>query len=166
MTPHHPERDLIAYLLGELGESKSGLIAEHLTLCEDCGQRAEAFRRILTGLERFQPSPPPIHPTRYRQELHERLGARRRKKWQGWSMLLRPIPMTLSAAVIALGVIAFVLQGGLQRGTSRAEFSIAGELLLFQHLEVFRQYSLLDRLDLFEDLEAIRNLNGSEQRDG
>jgi anti-sigma factor RsiW len=161
----HPTTDLVAYVLGDLAAPRQSRIADHLSACAECRRHAEEFRQLLAGLKASQPLPPPVHWGHYRHELRERI-AKRRSGCREWLRFLRPLPIAFAAGAIAVALLIFVMQGGIQTGSSQTDFSIAEELTLFQRLDVFRQYSVLDRLDLLEDLDTIRNLDGTKPREG
>ena len=153
----HPETQLIAYLGGELTERDHRRVADHLAACPECTQVVEDFRKILEDLGTSLPQPPQIHWGAYRAQLKTKLESRRAPSW-GWRWLRRPLPLALSAAVAgALVILAF--HGGDYRPTVTADLAFLEESAVATRLDLLRQYSMLERLDLWEDLDVVRHLD-------
>lgn len=149
----HPQRELIAYLQGELGPAEREQVETHLAACAECRREQEAFREILGGLA-TAPSPvPDPHWGRYYAELREKLTAQRApRRWLGW-----PRPLALSTAVA--GALVAVIWFGGDREPNRLDITSSEELVLGRRLDMLRQYEIVERLDLLEDLEVIGDLD-------
>jgi hypothetical protein len=59
MNGHISSESLSAYLDGETGASEAQRLAGHLAACAPCRSRLEATRRLVGGLRRTAPAPPP-----------------------------------------------------------------------------------------------------------
>ena len=156
-TMSHPDALLNAYIRGELGEGDRRKVADHLATCPECTRAVEDYQRILTDLGRSLPQPPAIHWGAYRAELREKLEARRQKSW-GWQWLRRPVPVALSAA--AAGVLLILaLQSGIYRPPVNGDLASLEETVAASRLDLLRQYAVIERLDLWEDLDIVRRLD-------
>ena len=153
----HPEAKLIAYVKGELTERDHRRVGDHLATCPECTRTVEDFRWILDDLASSVPPPPQIHWGAYRAELRKKLEARRQPSW-GWQWLRRPLPMALSAAV-AGALLIFAFQSGSYRPAATADLAFLEESAVANRLDLLRQYSMLERLDLWEDLDVVRQLD-------
>lgn len=155
-TTPHPDTLLIAYLRGELAESDRRSVADHLAACSECARAAEDFQRILSNLGSSLPEPLRVHWGAYRAELREKLEARRRS-W-GWQWLRRPLPLALSAAaagvLLILGVPSWISGPHVNGDLASLE-----ETVVASRLDLLRQYALIERLDLWEDLDVVRRLD-------
>ena len=112
----------------------------------------EGLREMLDALAASASTPPPVDWTRYRAELRTKLEARtlpRRRSW--W----QPVPLMASAALAS--VLIFLAVGDLHHAKP-ADLTAVEEAVFGHRLDVVSQQALLERLDLFEDLEVIRNL--------
>ncbi len=155
-SPSHPEADLIAYLRGELAEGARRSVTDHVAACPECTRAVEDFRRILRGLASSIPQPPQIHWGAYRAELREKLEARGRSR--GWQWLRRPLPVALSAA--AAGVLLIVgFQSWISRPLGNGDLASLEETVVASRLDLLRQYTMIERLDLWEDLDVVRRLD-------
>ena len=155
MARGHLETELIAYLRDELAPEARQRADRHLQECPECAATLAAYGELLEGLARSLPEPPVIHPGCYRGELREKLegGGRQRRAW--WRA---PVPLALSAS---LGAVALVLvmvsvtrQGGEHRDLTAFEETAMGV-----RLEMIREVPVVEKLDLLEDLEIIRQLD-------
>jgi len=142
----HPTTELIAYLTENLPPEESAQIEAHLATCADCRRERDGFAAVLADLRRSLPKAPEPHWGRWRAELQTRLEARR-APWR-W---LRPVPMAVSGALAAAGLLAVVWLGTEWRGP-RPELTAMEEVLV-------REYQVLERLDLLEDLDLIHDLD-------
>ena len=113
----------------------------------------ESFRDILDMLAKSAPAAPPIDWVRYRGDLRAKLAARRepRKPLTWW----RPVP--LAASVAFAGVLLLLAVTDLHQLTPGDPPTVE-ETILAERLDIVRHQALLEKLDLFEDLEVIRNL--------
>jgi len=59
MSGHISLESLSAYLDGETRPSEAGRLEAHLAACQACSSRLEATRRLVGGLRRLRPAPPP-----------------------------------------------------------------------------------------------------------
>jgi anti-sigma factor RsiW len=167
MDRRHPETELIAYMKDELAPPAREAVSRHLGGCAECRQMLAGFRAVLEGVAAA--TPPPVHWARYRAELRVRLeaeAARQRRAW--WQ---RPLPMAVSAGLVAAALAVVALLPSAWHGERRARSadSLSGfeEVVLGTRLDMLRQYPIVERLDLLEDLDVIRQLDGlTEHREG
>lgn len=158
---HHPRTALIAHLRGELSPAARERVSAHLAGCPDCAREYAAFEAIVGELAATVPMPPEPHWGRWHAEIRGKLGARRRRRVHRW---VRPLPLALSAGLASV-LIAFALLSGPERPPR--DPAAVEETVLGGRLELLRQYSVVERLDLLENLELIRQLDGlAPQRDG
>ena len=157
---NHPRTELIPHVRGELSGEARERVSAHLDACVDCRREYEAFAAMIAAL---RDTPPPVaepHWGRWRAELRHKLDARARRRGRWW---LRPLPLGLSAAVAA-GLLVFVVHTALERPPR--DLASVEETVLGGQLDLLRQYSIVERLDLLENLELIRQLDGlAPQRD-
>jgi anti-sigma factor RsiW len=150
----HPDNDLVPYLRGELPPAERERVARHLEECPDCKQDTELLRDLLGNLAHLIGQPPAVNWARYRAELSEKLEARRgRIVW--WR---RPMPLALSASLA--GVLLFVAVWGGREMSKRGDPLGPDEVVMGQELGLLQDFRTVERLDLLEDLEVIRNLDG------
>lgn len=150
----HPDNDLVPYLRGELPPAERERVARHLEECPDCKQDTELLRDLLGNLAHLIGQPPAVNWARYRAELSEKLEARRRRiVW--WR---RPMPLALSASLA--GVLLFVAVWGGREMSKSGDPLGPDEVVMGQELGLLQDFRTVERLDLLEDLEVIRNLDG------
>lgn len=146
----HPDAELTAFATGALPPDARTRIAGHLEACVDCRRAVQEIRALLTTLAREIPTPAPPDWTRYRAELRARLRpAPRAARWA------RPLPAIVAAGVAAAALLIVVY--GLDRRP--AELATVEETVLGAQLPLLREYRVVERLDLLEDLDAIRELD-------
>jgi anti-sigma factor RsiW len=145
----HPDTELTGYVTDTLAPAERARVAAHLQACADCRRVVEDCRAVLTALA-AGPTAPPIDWGRYRAELRGRVQARGRPPW--WA---RPLPAVLGAGV-ATAVLLLALHGSERRPV---ELAALEETMLGARLPLLRQYRVVERLDLLEDLEAVRQLD-------
>jgi anti-sigma factor RsiW len=148
--PRHPEAALTDYALDSLGPVERARVAVHLEACADCRQIVDQTRAVLGTLATAVPPPPPTDWGRYGAELRARVEAAPRRAW--WA---RPLP-ALVAAVMAAAALVLTIHGLGQRPT---ELATVEETMLGARLPMLQQYRVVERLDLLEDLDAIRQLD-------
>jgi anti-sigma factor RsiW len=146
----HPTSAIIAYVTDELAPPEREQVEAHLAGCLECGRQREALARLLGDL-RASTAAPDIHWGRWQAELRARLESRRRRRW------LRPLPVAVSAGLAGL-LLAIAWLGG-QREAPRPDLGAIEEAALGGRLELLSQYSVLERLDLLEDIEVIGQLD-------
>ena len=150
----HPDDDLVPYLRGELPPAERERVARHLAECPDCQQDTEVLRDLLGNLAHAIGQPPAVSWARYRAELREKLEARRgRTVW--WR---RPMPMALSASLA--GVLLLVAVWGGRQISRTGEPIGPDEVVIGQELGLLQDLRTVERLDLLEDFEVLRNLDG------
>ena len=141
----HLTTDLIAYVMDDLSPVERARVESHLAACAECRGQRDAFRTMLDGLRASTPVAPQIHWGRWRADLRARLEARTaRNRW--WR---RPVPAALAVGMAA--ALVAVIWLGDDGASRRADLAAVEELVLTDRLET---------LDLLEDLEVIRNLDG------
>jgi anti-sigma factor RsiW len=143
-----PERGLIGYVTGSLAEPERERVAAHLAACATCRRIVEESRAVLDGLAGGAGAPA-IECGRYQAELRARRQAPGRSRW--WA---RPLPALVAAGVATAGLV-LALQGFHRPG----ELAPADESALGAKLPLLQQYRVVERLDLLEDLDAIRHLD-------
>jgi hypothetical protein len=134
----HPETELIPFVRGQLDEADHARVAAHLAACEECRRATEDSRVVLAALAARQPAPPAVDWGRYQAE---------------------PVPTVAVAALIAVAVLVGV--HGLERVTERPGPDVVAmdQTVLGAQLPLLRQYRVVERLDMLEDLEVIRQLD-------
>ncbi len=147
----HPHTELTGYVTNALPPAGRARVAAHLDTCADCRRAVEEGRAVLADLATGVPAPPPIDWGRYRAELRARVQARPRRAW--WA---RPMPAVLAAGV-ATAVLLLAIHGLDRRRP--VELAAVEETMLGARLPLLQQYRVVERLDLLEDLEAIRHLD-------
>ena len=156
----HSEAELIAFLRGELVGPAHDRVARHLEACPACRATRDDFRHALDALRDGVPAPPPIHWGRYRAELRQKLEARRERArsrtWRYW-----PAPLALSAGLA--GVLLFLAVHGVGPGERRGGVAV-DEATIAPKLELLRNYRLVERLDLLEDFDILKNLDSASGR--
>ncbi len=162
----HPESELIAFLQDELTESDRVRVNAHLAGCPACRQTLDDFRQLLGDLARAVPDPPPIHWGRYRAEIRERLAARQTSRSWLWNWLRHPLPAALGAS-LAVVLLFLAVQIGRDKPEGNGELLVYEASPLMGKLELFRQYAMIERLDLLEEFDVIRYLDQlSPSREG
>ena len=167
MDSRHPETELIAYLKDELEHGSRETVARHLDGCAACRDTLAAFRTLLAGVAAT--AAPPVQWARYRAELRVRLEAETEsRRWAWWR---RPLPMAVSAGLAAAVVALVILVPSAWREDRRARTAegLSGfeDVVLGTRLDLLRQYPIVERLELLEDLDVIRQLDGlAERREG
>ncbi len=152
----HPETELIPFLRGELAPAEHERVAAHVAACAECRGAIEESRVVLDALAaRHAPAPPDVDWGRYQAEVRGRVEARPRRRW--WA---RPVPTLAVAAMLTLGVLVGVR--GLQRVTDErrpTEVVAMDEPALGAQLPLLREYRVVERLDMLEDMDVIRQLD-------
>lgn len=151
----HPETELIPFLRGELTAADHDRVAAHVEACPECRRATEESRAVLAALAARQTAPPPVDWGRYQAELRARAGARARRRW--WA---RPVPTLATAAMVTVVVLVGVR--GLQRMTNERrppDVVAMEETALGAQLPLLREYRVVERLDMLEDLDVIRQLD-------
>jgi anti-sigma factor RsiW len=146
----HPDTALTAYVTGALSPAERAEVTAHLEGCADCRRAADDSRSVLAALASATPAPPPVDWGRYGAELRARVQTSTRRAW--WA---RPVPAMLTAGVAAAAVLLLV-QG---LGRRPVELASVEETMLGARLPLLQQYRVVERLDLLEDLDAIRQLD-------
>lgn len=140
----HPEAELAAYAAGDVTAAERERLERHLVECATCRAAVADFQAVLGELAATAGSAAPVDGVawpRYRAEVRARLAAHRARSWR--SRWLRPLPVTTSAAVAtALAVIVYLA------------IPTPPPALEYEGL------AAVEQLDLLEDLDVIRNLDG------
>jgi anti-sigma factor RsiW len=145
----HVDEKVVAYLGGELAPAERARVEAHLPGCAACRRAVGESRAVLAALAPGRPAVPPVDWARYQTELRAKVARRPR----GWWM--RPWP-ALAAAALATGVLVLTLQTPERRLTDLAALD---ETVLGARLPLLQQYQVVERLDLFEDLDVIGQLD-------
>ena len=168
MDSRHPETELIAYLKDELEHGSRETVARHLDGCAACRNTLAAFRTLLDGVAAT--AAPPVQWARYRAELRVRLEAEAGRS-RGWAWWRQPLPMAMSAGLAAAVVALVILVPSAWREDRRARTAegLSGfeDVVVGTRLDLLHQYPIVERLELLEDLDVIRQLDGlAERREG
>jgi len=146
----HPDTELTAFVAGALAPAERARVAAHLESCADCRQAVEESRAVLARLAAGGPVLPPIDWGRYGADLRARVQSAGRRSW--W---VRPMPAVLAAGAVT-AVLLLALHGLDRRPV---ELAAVEETMLGARLPLLQQYRVVERLDLLEDLDAIRHLD-------
>ena len=146
----HLDTELTAYVTGGLSATERAEVTAHLEACADCRRAADDSRSVLAALASATAAPPPVDWGRYGAELRARVQTSARRAW--WA---RPVPAVLAGGVVAAALLLVV------QGLSRRPVELASveETMLGARLPLLQQYHVVERLDLLEDLDAIRQLD-------
>ena len=162
MDSRHPETELIAYLKDELAPAARETMGRHLDGCAECRDTLAAFRKLLDSVAAT--APPPVHWARYRAELRLRREAQASPRWAWWR---RPLPMAVSAGLAAAVIALVIVAPSAWRARTPEGPNGFEEVVLGNRLDLLRQYPIVERLELLEDLDVIRQLDGlAEHREG
>jgi anti-sigma factor RsiW len=157
----HPETELIAFVRGELVGPDQDRVMRHLEACPACRTTRDEIRGALEALRGSVPGPPAVHWGRYGAEVNRKLDARlarsATRRWWSW-----PVPLVLSASLAS--VLLFLAVHGSLRPADRADVMAVEEEAIAPKLELLRNYRVVERLDLLEDFEILKNLDGSASR--
>src|SRR4051812_25535751 len=151
----HPETELIPFLRGELAPADHDRVATHVGACAECRNAIEESRVVLDALAARRAPAPAVDWGRYQAEVRARVEARPRRRW--WA---RPVPTLAVASMLTAGVLLSV--HGLQRVTDErrpTEVVAMDETTLGAQLPLLRDYRVVERLDMLEDLDVIRQLD-------
>lgn len=155
---NHPRTELIAHLRGELAAVARERVSAHLAVCAGCAREYAAFAAIAGALRDTAPPAPEPDWRRWRVELREKIEGRARRRAWWWS---RPVPLAVSAGFAGV-LIAFALLGGPDQRSPDTQ--VVEETVLGGQLDLLREYPIVERLDLLENLELIRQLDGLAPR--
>ena len=144
----HVDEDVVAFLSGELAPAERARVDTHLETCAACRRAVDESRAVLAALAPGRPAAPPMDWARYQAKLRAAVALRRRGWW--W----RPWP---ALAAVAVGTVVLVLT--LQTPERRADLATLDETVLGARLPLLQQYQVVERLDLFEDLDVIGQLD-------
>lgn len=151
----HPETELIPFLRGELAPADHERVAAHVAACAECRTAIEESRLVLDALAARRAAPPAPDWGRYQAELRAKIAAGPRRRW--WA---RPVPTLAAAAVLSVGILAGVRSLQLVSEETRPAETIAmDEAALGAQLPLLREYRVVERLDMLEDLDVIRQLD-------
>lgn len=128
----HPERDLIAYVRGELAADARRRVAAHLADCRACRATVEELSAVVAAVA-AAPAPPAPAWGRYRADLAARVAARRGRR--RWTVRLAPLAV---AGALAAVLLTLTLSGP---------------------AKVDLQSDAIAVLDLMDNLEVIDNLD-------
>src|SRR5262249_17267877 len=145
--------ELIPFLRGELAPAEHARIAAHVAGCEECRRATEESLQVLDALAARHTTPPAIDWGRYQAELRARTSARPLRRW-----CAAPVPTLARAVLLTTGIIVGLRS--VQRDERRPPEVVAmEETALGAQLPMLREYRVVERLDMLEDLEVIRSLD-------
>jgi hypothetical protein len=121
-------------------------------------------RALLAHAAAGMPPAPEPHWGDYRARLRARLEARRAPGARLRARLARPLPIALSAGLVA-AMLLFALGPDMRRPASN-DFAAVDEAVLGARLGLLEHYRVVERLDLLEELDVIRQLDSLPVRKG
>jgi anti-sigma factor RsiW len=160
----HPDTALVPLLRDELTPDEHARVTAHIAVCPACARALEQTRLVLARLGASLPAPPEVHWPSYRAQLRERLQAPGAAR-EGWWRWARPLPLGLSAVAAAL-LVVIATQTDLRPGVPANDVAAFDEIVIGDGLPLLPQYPVVERLDLLEDLEIIRQLDTLPVREG
>jgi anti-sigma factor RsiW len=152
----HPETELIPYLRGELPAEDRAAVSGHLRDCAACRVSLEEMRSALEALCSERPAPPEPDWRRFRAELRAKLAERSVPRWN-WG-LPRLVPIAATAAVAAIALV-LMLRPGVSPPPSGEDLPPFQEVAIGSHLDLLRDYPVVENLDLLEDLDVVQDLD-------
>jgi anti-sigma factor RsiW len=153
------EKQLSAWLDGELAPGRAAEVEAHVAACPACAARAARLREVSALVDGLpSPVPSPEFAAGFRRKLAqarqvEREAAERPRRW------FFRLPALATAATAAC---ALVLGLTLLRRDPALERPPEAELA--QNIELLRDYEVVSNLDALEDFEAIASLDALEGR--
>jgi len=150
----HAETELVPYLRGELHAEEQEVVSRHLQECATCRLSLEETRGLLEALRAEWPAPPEPDWRRYRAELRGKLVERSTRRWS-WRVP-RLVPIAATAAVAALALVLMLRPGAPPNGEDFPPFQ---EVAIGSHLDLLRDYPVVENLDLLEDLDVVQDLD-------
>jgi anti-sigma factor RsiW len=152
LTVRHPEEsELIDYVRGDVRSTERAALTAHVRTCATCRDAAAGIRRVLDTLAAAT-APPPVHWGRYRAVLREKLERRHRPTTVA-AAWWRPVPAALAATLAAVLVVLAVAD--MPRESQVGAIPPPEDSAVVERLDLLQQYTMLERLDLLEDLEVI-----------
>jgi hypothetical protein len=121
-------------------------------------------RALLARAAGGAPPPPEPHWGAYRVQLRARLDARRAGRAGARRWWAQPAAIAVSAG-LATALLLFAVQPT-GRPPTNGDIASVDDAIIGARLDLFEHYRLVERLDLLEDLEVIRQLEGGPARDG
>jgi anti-sigma factor RsiW len=155
VTSGHLDVELIPYLRDELAADELARASHHLEECAACRSQLDGVREILAALRAQPPEVAEIDWRRYRAELRHKLEERSRRRWS-WSMP-RLVPVAATAPIAGLALMLTV-RGGIF-GSADDDLPVFEQTAIGTHLDLLRNYSVVENLDLFEDFEVVQDLD-------
>jgi anti-sigma factor RsiW len=153
----HAETELVPFLRGELRAEEQEAVSRHLQECAICRLSLEETRVVLEALRAERPAPPEPDWRRYRAELRGKLVERSTPRWS-WRRMPRLVPIAATAAVAALALV-LVLRPGAPPPPRGEDLPPFQEVAIGSHLDLLRDYPLVENLDLLEDLDVVQDLD-------
>jgi anti-sigma factor RsiW len=157
----HPETDLVPFLRNDLPESARHRVSQHLDACRRCRATLTAYQALLEGLREGTPAPPALDWGRYQADLRARRAARTAMPTRRSSAWVRRVggPVTVAAGVAAAAALLLIVHGDKSRPLPEAPVVPIADLVVASRLDLLRQYPMVERLELLQDLDVIRHLD-------
>jgi anti-sigma factor RsiW len=156
------ERDLVAYVDGELPADRAAAVERHMQACSSCSSVVAGLRQI-----NALPQPPVIEPsadfdrmfwTKLAGVRTEAAEPRGLERWRSavWSFFTRPAGLSLSAG-LALGVfvVTLYLLRPPHASLPAKEVMAAADLDLYSNLEVIQNSEALENFELIQMLDEL-----------
>lgn len=143
------EKNLTAYLAGELSERDMEHIGEHLETCTTCAREfadMEKFHERLDGLEEV--SPPPGFETQFRARVKETKRAEPSVRWlplpgTDWALRWKwALSTALVVLVVSGGYIGFQTLSGKREPVSSVEIAE-----IVRDLDFYKNYELIEVME-------------------
>jgi anti-sigma factor RsiW len=148
----HPDTALVPYARDELADDERARVAAHLETCEACRRALADARAVLEALAAAA-APPEPHWARYRAELRARVEARSR----GLRWWRRPMPIAVSAG-LAAALLLFTLRPA-PNDKPAGTLTQIEETTLGARLGMLEHYEVVSRLEMLDEMDAIRQLD-------
>jgi len=160
------QRNLTAWLDGELGPRWAERVRRHLVSCDACTVQAEGLRAAITqqqaALVRLTAAAE-VDPSALGRRL-QRLLAEDPSPSQIWEWVFRPFAIA-GAAVAAVVVVLFAVAGGpravlIPLGVAPPPAAVS------RTTELFKDYPIIEHLDALENFDSIQSVTLDEEREG
>ena len=159
------QRNLTAWLDGELTPRWAERVRRHVATCHACTAEADSLRAAIaqqqTGLARFTATAD-LDPSALGRRL-QRLIAEEPSRSQTWRWLFHPIAIAGAAAGAAIFVL-FAVAGG-----PRAVLIPLGvappPVAVTRTTDLFKDYPIIEHLDAFENYDSVQSVTLDEDQE-
>ena len=155
-------QDLTAWIEGELPERHCEHIREHLRACAHCNAEADSLRKAIAWQQRALRAVTSLDsiavPSRARLQRALAAEAERTPLWV-WRPAWLPMGgrLALAGAALAFAAAVLLLAGG--PGMVLMPLGLESPpLAVVQHTELFKDYPLIERLDVLEHFDTVESM--------